>query len=84
MEGDDDITQPGAPRLLEGPPEARALAELAAVMRFFGDRLEQLAGELRRAPLTDAQRSGLGRDLREVAKACALDAERIAPGGGRR
>lgn len=82
--GDDDITQPGAPRMLDGPPEARAVAELAAVLRFYAGRLDQLAGELRRGPMDIGQRAGLGRDLREVSNAFAQDAERVAPAPPRR
>lgn len=78
--GDDDITQPGAPRMMDGPPEARALAELAAVLRFYAERLDQLAGEVRRVPLDVGQRAALARDMREVGKAFEHDAERVGPG----
>lgn len=84
MQDADETTQPGTPKLLTGTPEAQALAQLAAMVRFYGQRLEQFTGEILRgdpneAPLTMAQRTALGRDLRELGDDFTVTAERVAP-----
>jgi hypothetical protein len=84
MQDADETTQPGAPKMLTGPPEAQALAQLAAMLRFYGQRLEQFTGEILRAPpgespLTEAQKTALGRDLRELGDDFTVTAARVAP-----
>lgn len=62
----EEPTHPGRPLLLTGPPEARLAAELAAFAHFHALRLDQLAAELRRSPMTADQRARLAVDLHDM------------------
>lgn len=77
--GHDDKTHPGVHRFSEGSPETRALAELAAMVRFYSGRLDQLLGEVQRNGMTDGQRGMLVRDLREVGEDFVMASKRLGP-----
>lgn len=77
MQDDDEKTEPGRPSLLVGPPEARAIAELATTVSFYARRLELLSNAIRRNMLTDAQSLLLARDLRETGKEFLRGAEAV-------
>jgi len=79
MQGPDEVTEPGGPILLDGPEEARALANLAVMLRFYAAQMEQMAGEARRAPLEDEVRSAMWHRLRGLANDFAQTANTMAP-----
>ena len=82
MQGEDETTEPGAPHLLAGPPEARALAELAALVRFYANRLEQFVAEIRRdaeAAVSPNLRALVVRDLRELGRDFSRTADALSP-----
>jgi hypothetical protein len=66
MQEPDEVTEPGAPVLLDGPKEARDLANLAVMLKFYAAQLEEMAGEARRAPLSTERRQAMWHRLREL------------------
>ncbi len=79
MQDPDEVTAPGGPLLLEGPGEARAIADLAVMLKFYASQLEQLAGELRRGPATTEQRAGMYQRMRRLAGDFAQTTNLLAP-----
>lgn len=79
MQGPEEVTEPGGPLLLEGPKEARDLANLAVMLRFYATQVEQLAAEARRSPLEPGQRGAMWQRLRGLANDFAQAANTMAP-----
>jgi hypothetical protein len=79
MQDPEEKTEPGGPVLLEGPEEARALANLAVMLRFHAAQLEQMAGEVRRAPPTQEQKAALWQRMRGLASDFNQTANVLAP-----
>jgi hypothetical protein len=79
MQDPDEVTAPGGPLLLDGPVEARAIADLAVMLKFYASQLEQLAGELRRGPATSEQRATLYQRMRSLAGDFAQITNLLAP-----
>lgn len=79
MQGPEEVTEPGGPALLEGCEEARALANLAVMLKFYAAQVEQMAGEARRAPLQSDERGALWHRLRGLANDFAQTANTMAP-----
>lgn len=79
MQGPEEVTEPGGPALLEGCEEARALANLAVMLRFYAVQVEQMAGEARRAPLKPGEWSVMWHRLRGLANDFAQTANAMAP-----
>jgi hypothetical protein len=79
MEEKDETTAPGGPVLLEGPEEAKALANLATMLRFYAAQIDQMAGEARRGPLAPRRRSAMWNRLRGLANDFSKTANALAP-----
>jgi hypothetical protein len=79
MQDENEVTQPGMPKLLEGTPEVRALTELQVRVAFFAGLLVQYLEEARRTPLSDTQRNSLWTRILDVQDAFAQAAQKLEP-----